>query len=192
MNKILKIFFILIFLITSKSYAIDDISELSEAINEAKDEFNNIAEASTEESKIIDDAIKEINKATEYAQEAINSDATDDAIKTLEFIEKSLADVERVIPQEFSSDMSKIDTSAISKEDMDTINELTSQMNVAKEKELNAFMSDLVDLNQKGIDTISISKNLNDLGIKTVNLVLDVGKEKGYEKLDKRTVGGFL
>ena len=102
MNKILKIFFILIFFITSKSYAIDDINELSEAINEAKDEFNNIAEASTEESKIIDEAIKEINKATEYAQEAINSDATDDAIKTLEFIEKSLADVERVIPQEFS------------------------------------------------------------------------------------------
>ena len=81
--------------------------------------------------------------------------------------------------------MSKIDTSAISKEDMDTINELTSQMNVAKEKELNAFMSDLVDLNQKGIDTISISKNLNDLGIKTVNLVLDVGKEKDMKNWTK-------
>ena len=85
----------------------------------------------------------------------------------------------------FSSDMSKIDTSAMSKEDMDTINELTSQMNVAKEKELNAFMSDLVDLNQKGIDTISISKNLNDLGIKTVNLVLDVGKEKDMKNWTK-------
>ena len=56
MNKILKIFFILIFLITSKSYAIDDISELSEAINEAKDGLH---EASTEELKL---SMKQLKK----------------------------------------------------------------------------------------------------------------------------------
>ena len=50
---------------------------------------------------------------------------TEDAIITLEFVERSLTDVESIIPQEFGSDMSNIDTSALSKEDMDTVNELT-------------------------------------------------------------------
>ena len=52
--------------------------------------------------------------------------------------------------------------------------ELTAQMNVAKEKKVNDFMSDLIDLNQKGIDTITISKNLNSMGIDTINLVLNL------------------
>ena len=54
-------------------------------------------------------------------------------METLEFIEKSLSNVGSIIPQEFSSDMSKIDTSALSKEDMDTVTELTAQMKSSKE-----------------------------------------------------------
>ena len=174
LNKIFKITFITLFFLISKSYAIENVSEFTDAINEAREEFNEITEATTEQSKIIDEAIKEIDKATEYVQEAINNQNAEDAIKTLEFIERSLTDVGNIIPQEFSSDMSNIDTAAMSKEDMDVINELTAQMNVSKEEKLNEFMSDLVELNQKGIDTISISKNLDSLGIDTVKVVLDI------------------
>ena len=74
-----------------------------------------------------------------------------------------------IIPQEFSSDMSNIDTSAIAKEDMDIITEMTTQMGVAKEEKQTEFMSDLMDLNLKGIDTVSISENLNGMGIDTIN-----------------------
>ena len=115
-----------------------------------------------------------MDKATEYVQAAINNDNAEDAIKTLEFIEKSLTDIESIIPQEFSSDMSKMDLSSIPKEDMDVVTELTTQMKTAKEQSLKDFMVDLVDLNQKGIDTVSISKNLNDLGVNTINLVLNL------------------
>ena len=41
-------------------------------------------------------------------------------------------------------------------------------------------MSDLMDLNLKGIDTVSISENLNGMGIDTIKLVLDVD---GADKL---------
>jgi peptidoglycan hydrolase CwlO-like protein len=184
LNKIFKITFITLFFLISKSYAIENVSEFTDAINEAREEFNEITEATTEQSKIIDEAIKEIDKATEYVQEAINSGNAEDAIKTLEFIEKSLSDVEKIIPQEFSSDMTNIDTSSIAKEDMDTITEMTTQMGVAKEEKDNEFMSDLVDLNLKGIDTVSISENLNGLGVKTIELVLDV---EGAENLEKWT-----
>ena len=128
LNKILKITLIILLFSFSKSYSIEDVSEFTDAIDEVREEFNNISEASTEQSKIIDEALKEIDKATEYVQEAINNDNAEDAIKTLEFIEKSLSDVESIIPQEFGSDMSNIDTSAIAKEDMDIVNEVTAQM----------------------------------------------------------------
>ena len=184
LNKILKIILVVLLFSLPKSYAIEDVSELSDAISEAREEFNNVSEATAEQSKIIDEAIKEIDKATEYVQEAINNDNAEDAIKTLEFIERSLSDVEKIIPEEFSSDMTNIDTSAISKEDMDLITDMTAQMGVAKEEKDNEFMSDLMDLNLKGIDTVSISENLNGIGVKTIELVLDV---EGSENLEKWT-----
>ncbi len=184
LNKILKVIFAILLLTLSNSYAIEDVSELTDALNNAREEFNNVSDSTNEQSKIIDEAIKEIDKATEYVQEAINSNNAEDAIKTLEFIERSLSDVEKIIPQEFGSDMSNIDTSSIPKEDMATITEITEQMNVAKEKKQTDFMSDLMDLNLKGINTVSISENLDGLGVNTIKLVLDV---EGAENLEKWT-----
>ncbi len=185
LSKILTIVFVILFFTLSKSYSIEEITELTDAINDAREEFNNVSEASTEQSKIIDEALKEIDKATEYVQEAINNNNTKDAIKTLEFIEKSLSDVESIIPQEFGSDMSNMDVSAISKEDMDVVNEITSQMNFAKEEKLNKFMTELVDLNQKGIDTISISENLTSLGIDTIKISINLNETKNIETWTK-------
>ena len=184
LNKVLGITILILFFVLSKSHAIEDVSDFTDAISEARDKFNNLSDATSEQSKIIDEAIKEIDKATNYVQDAINNDNAEDAIKTLEFIERSLTDVEKIIPQEFSSDMSNIDTSSIAKEDMDLITEMTTQMGVAKEEKDNEFMSDLIDLNLKGIDTVSISENLNGLGVKTIELVLDV---EGAENLEKWT-----
>lgn len=185
MNKIIKTSILIALLSFPKAYAIEGVSEFTEAINEVREEFNNISEASTEQSKIIDEAMKQIDKATEYVEEAISQNNAEDAIKTLEFIEKSLSDVESIIPQEFGSDMSQMDTSVIPKEDMDVVNEVTAQMKTAKEEKLKDFMSDLVDLNQKGIDTVTISENLNSLGIETIKLDLNIDDKKKMETWTK-------
>ena len=140
LNKILIVVLVILFFTLSKSYSIEDVTEFTDAINEAREEFNNSPEASTEQSKIIDEALKEIDKATEYVQEAINADNAEDAIKTLEFIEKTIGDVQSIIPQEFGSDMSKIDVTAMAKEDMEIITEITTEMKVAKEKKEKDFM----------------------------------------------------
>ena len=81
--------------------------------------------------------------------------------------------------------MSNIDPSSFAEEDMKVITEITQQMNAAKEEKQNQFMSDLVDLNLKGIDTVSISENLDGLGIDTIELVLDVEGAKDLEKWTK-------
>ena len=121
LNKILIVTLVILFFTLSKSYSIEDVTEFTDAINEAREGFDKAPEASTEQSKIIDEALKEIDKATEYVQEAINADNAEDAIKTLEFIEKTIGDGQSIIPQEFGSDMSKIDVSVFPKEDMETI-----------------------------------------------------------------------
>lgn len=185
MNKIIKITIIVFLFVISKSYSIENVKELTDAISDAREKFNNISEPKTEQSIIIDEAIKEIDKATEYVQEAINNDNAEDAIKTLEFIEKTLTDVESIIPQEFSSDMNNIDPTAIPKDDMDIINELTKEMNAAKEKKANEFMADLIELNQRGIDTISISENLNSLGIDTIKISLNLDESTKIENWTK-------
>jgi len=61
---------------------------------------------------------------------------------------------------------------------MDVVNEVTAQMKISKEEKLNEYMSDLVDLNQKGIDTSTISENLNSLGIETIQVVINIDKGK--------------
>tara|TARA_B100000700_G_scaffold36700_1_gene36108 strand:+ start:112 stop:4854 length:4743 start_codon:yes stop_codon:yes gene_type:complete len=186
LNKILKIAFVILFFTISKSYSIEDVTEFTDAITEAREEFENVSAASTDQSKIVDEALKEIDKATEYAQEAINKNNAEDAIKTLEFIEKSLTDVESIIPQEFGSDMSKIDTSVMSKEDMETINELTAQMKSSKEIKEKEFKSGLIEINLKGIDTASISEKLNDLGVNTIKLDIVLDKDKKIETWTKQ------
>ena len=186
LNKILKIVFVILFFTISKSYSIEDVTEFTDAITEAREEFENVSAASTDQSKIIDEALKEIDKATEYAQEAINKNNAEDAIKTLEFIEKSLTDVESIIPQEFGSDMSKIDTSVLSKEDMETVNELTAQMKSSKEIKEKEFKANLIEINLKGIDTASISEKLNDLGVNTIKLDIVLDKDKKIETWTKK------
>jgi hypothetical protein len=51
LNKILKIIIIISLFSFSKSYSIENVSEFTDAIDEVREEFNNISEASTEQSK---------------------------------------------------------------------------------------------------------------------------------------------
>ena len=54
-----------------------------------------------------------------------------------------------------------------------------------KKKKANEFMTDLIDLNQKGIDTISISENLNNLGIDTIKISLNLDESTKIENWTK-------
>ena len=45
-NKILIVIFVILFFTLSKSYSIEDVSEFTDAINEAREELNNVPEAS--------------------------------------------------------------------------------------------------------------------------------------------------
>ena len=163
----------------------DDLKELTDAINDAQKEFNDLKTGNTSEAKIIDDAIKEIDKATEFAKKALEINNTEDAIKTLKFIEKSLTDVSNIIPKEFTSDMSNVDMSTVKSEDMKEVMNLSADMKSKKEKDLNTLVSNMMDLNDKGLNSFDISKNLNELGIDTIKVDLNLKNRKEMENWTK-------
>lgn len=187
MSKFLK--YLIIFLIVSinYTYAFDKeaLETYTDAITEAQESFSKLSEAKSEEGKILDEAINKINEATSYVEKSLDVNNNKEAIKALEYVEKSLTDIENFIPPEFSSDMSKIDTSIFTKDEMDLITEITNEMKSNKEEKLVDLVNNMVDLNENGLSTLDISKNLNELGIKTVNLSIELDKRKEMESWSK-------
>lgn len=111
MRKINFYFITLIFLFfANPSFSLDqEIRDIVESIDAAKNDFNNVDTSEVIEAVKIDNAFKEIDNVTEFVKEALQEGNEDSAIKALEFIEKSLAGTGALVPQEFSSDMSKAD-----------------------------------------------------------------------------------
>ena len=135
---------------------------------DAQKEFNDLKTGDTSEAKIIDDAIKEINKATEFVEKAINSNNNIEAIKALEFIEKSLSGVSALVPQEFSSDMSKADMSTFGEDKTKMLISVTEDMKNKKEEKLNELITNMVDLNKTGLASFEIAENLKKIGVDTI------------------------
>ena len=116
-KKLIITLFITFLTLPNISFAADDdLKELTDAVNDAQKEFNDLKTGNTSEAKIIDDAIKEIDKATKFAKEALENNNTEDAIKTLKFIEKfAVIEILKEFPLalEFVNDELKNDTDVI-------------------------------------------------------------------------------
>ena len=167
-KKLIITLFITFLTLPNISFGEHALKELTDAINVAQKEFNDLKTGDTSEAKIIDDAIKEINKATEFVEKAINSNNNIEAIKALEFIEKSLSDVSALVPQEFSSDMSKADMSTFGEDKAKILISITEDIKNNKEEKLNELITHMVDLNKVGLDSFEIIENLKKIGVDTI------------------------
>ena len=74
----------------------------------------------------------------------------------------------------------------ISEEDMKTITDLTTQMKSSKQIKEKEFKADKKEINLKGIDTLSISEKLNELGVNTIQLDIVLDKDKKIETWTKQ------
>ena len=185
-----KILFFLIILFFNFKFVqainLENLSEATEELEKAQEEITNIKENDSETAKSIDDAVKEINKATDFVKEALKNNNVEDAINTLEFIEKSLGDVTNLIPPQIKSDMSQIDTEAFGEDKMADVLSVTKGMNVKKEKTLKDLVTNMSEMQTKGLNVKEITSNLKDLGIKTIEIKeIDVAKIEEMEKWDK-------
>ena len=180
MRKINLYFLTLLFLIFSNpSIALDqELSDIVDTIDAAKNDFNNIDTSEVIEAVKMDEAFEQIDKVTEFVKESLEDGNEESAIKALEFIEKSLAGTNALVPQEFSSDMSKADIGNFGEDKMAVVNEITTEMKEVKEEKLNDLISGMVEISEQGLDTFGIVETLDQIGIETIDVAIAVEKKK--------------
>ena len=180
MRKINLYFLTLLFLIFSNpSIALDqELRDIVDTIDAAKKDFNDVDTSEVIEAVKMDKAFEQIDKVTEFVKESLEDGNEESAIKALEFIEKSLAGTNALVPQEFSSDMSKADMGSFGEENMKIVNEITAEMKEVKEEKLNDLISGMVDISEEGLDAFGIVETLDQIGIETIDVAIAIEKKK--------------
>ena len=170
----------LLFLFFSNpSFSLDqELKDIVDTIDAAKKDFNDVDTSEVIEAVKMDKAFEQIDKVTEFVKESLQDGNEDSAIKALEFIEKSLAGTNSLVPQEFSSDMSKADLGSFGEDKMKIVNEITADIKVTKEKKLKDLVSGMVDISEEGIDSFGIVETLDKIGIETIDVAIAVKKKK--------------
>ena len=185
-----KILFILIFFFFNFKFVfaidLENLSEATEELGKVQEKISQIKSSDSETAKSIDSAVQEINKATDFVKETLASGNIDDAINTLEFIEKSLGDVTNLVQPKITSDMTQIDTEAFGEDKMNEVLSVTRAMNENKEENLSEMISNMSEIQNKGLNVKEITSNLKELGIKTIEIKeVDIGKIEEMKKWDK-------
>ena len=127
------------------------------------------------EAMIIDHAIEEMNQVMEFANESFKDNDLEMTAMTLDYIDRSLNDINHLVPKEFTNDLSGIDMGSMPEEHVQQIMETTQQMQVNKKEKLTSLVEGMTEIEQKGLNLFEVSKNLNEIGVETLN-VEDIAK----------------
>ena len=185
-KKIFLFILLSISLSSQISLALDqEIQDLVNEIEKAKEDFNTINTNQIEEAAKLDAAFNEIDKVTEFVKDALSNDNEKEAIKALNFIEKSLTGAASLVPQSFSSDMSKVDLKSFGDDNMSIVNEITANLNISKDQKNKELLSNLIDLNEAGLNTFEVVENLSEIGVNTVDIKIALDKQEEMSKWSK-------
>ena len=127
------------------------------------------------EAMIIDRAIEEMNQVMEFAHESFKDNDLEMTAMTLDYIDRSLNDINHLVPKEFTNDLSVIDMGSMPEKHVQQIMETTQQMQVNKKEKLTSLVEGMTEIEQKGLNLFEVSKNLNEIGVETLN-VEDIAK----------------
>ena len=173
---ILTLFFLFF---SNPSFSLDqELRDIVDTIDAATKDFNDVDTSEVIEAVKMDKAFEQIDKVTEFVKESLEGGNEESAIKALEFIEKSIAGTNALVPQEFSSDMSKADIGSFDQNKMSIVNEITAEMKEVKDENLNDLISGMVDISEEGLDAFGIVETLDQIGIETIDVAIAVEKKK--------------
>jgi hypothetical protein len=198
--KIFKILIIFLFILKNSLVLADDNYEqdiekafkaFTKNIDKQLDKTKKLPKADTTESEIIDKAIRELEVATDFVNEMYKSGDLVNTENTLDFISRSVSDIEKIIPQELSSDMSGIDMQSVNPENIKKIKQVTDGMKLSKNKKLAEFVEKLDSLSNQGLNVFSISYNLNNLGVDTINFAEIINSTNSDPELRLKTINSI-
>ena len=164
---------ILFFLMSNWVYAADDLDkkfkDFKKVTKNIRKQFNSLPASTSPESIIIDSAIQEMDQVMAFVDESFKNNNIKVTEMTLIYIEKSFSDINKLVPKEFTNDLSKVDMNNLPEQDVQKIMQTTKQMQVNKKEKLTSLVKNMAEIDQSGLNLFQISNNLNDLGVKTLN-----------------------
>ena len=164
---------IVFFLMSNLVYATDDLDkkfkDFKKVTKKIRKQFNSLPTGTSPESIIIDSAIQEMDQVMAFIDESFKNDNIKVTEMTLIYIEKSFSDINKLVPKEFTNDLSKVDMNDLPEQDVQKIMQTTKQMQVNKKEKLTSLVKNMAEIDQSGLNLFQISNNLNDLGVKTLN-----------------------
>ena len=165
---------VLFFLMSSWVYSADDLDkkfkEFTKDTKKIREQLNSLPAGTSPESKIIDAAIKEIDEAMAFVGESFRNEDIEITAMTLTHINKSLSDISKLVPKEVTSDMSGADMSAMPKEKLEKMMQITKHMQVNKKEKLSTLVEEMTEVEKSGLNLFQVSYNLNDLGVETLKV----------------------
>ena len=173
MKQFIYLCLMLFLLMSNFVYATDDLEKkfkvFTKVTNNIKKKFDSLAPGNSPEAIIIDAAIQEMDKVMEFFGESFKNNNIEVAEMTLIYIDKSLSDINKLVPKEFINDLSGVDMNSLPEKDLQKIMQTTKQMQINKKEKLTSLVKYMTKIDQKGLNLFQISNNLNDLGVKTLN-----------------------
>ena len=184
-EKLKKInFFILllatsIFLLSSLVKSDDDIEKsyknFVKETNKIRRQLDSLPTSTSNQVLAIDDALKEMDRAVEFAQENFKINDFEITEKTLNFVDKSLTDINNSLPKEFTNDLTVVDMSKLTYKEIKEVYQVSLEMKNNKKEKLTSLVKDMTEVDKKGLNLFEISNNINDLGVKTLS-IQDIAK----------------
>lgn len=184
-EKLKKInFFILllatsIFLLSSLVKSDDDIEKsyknFVKETNKIRRQLDSLPTSTSNQVLAIDDALKEMDRAVEFAQENFKINDFEITEKTLNFVDKSLNDINNSLPKEFTNDLTVVDMSKLKDKEIKEVYQVSLEMKNNKKEKLTSLVKDMAEVDKKGLNLFEISNNINDLGVKTLS-IQDIAK----------------
>jgi len=114
----------------------ETLEDLASEINDIRKEITNLKSGNIEAAIRIDEALKELDQVMKFVNERVQIGDLKGAIATLDFTEKTMADITASIPKEFKSETIGDVKKEFSKEEMQKIAEMTKGMNRNKQKKM--------------------------------------------------------
>ena len=174
-NNVKYIIFVslmILFLMSNLTYANDAEKEYKKFIketNKIRKQLDKLPTEASDELTVIDEAIKELDQAFDFANENFKENKIEITKITLDYIDKSLADISKLAPKEFSNDLSVVDMKSLPKENFQEIMETSKQMKIIKNEKITSLVENMTIVEKEGLNLFQVSKNLNELGVNTLN-----------------------
>ena len=162
----------ILFLMSNLTYANDAEKEYKKFIketNKIRKQLDKLPTEASDELTVIDEAIKELDQAFDFANENFKENKIEITKITLDYIDKSLADISKLAPKEFSNDLSVVDMKSLPKENFQEIMETSKQMKIIKNEKITSLVENMTIVEKEGLNLFQVSKNLNELGVNTLN-----------------------